>query len=124
MTTTPIPATFPETDDELLGILKRERNARRSEPPGLFKKYLVLKRDGSPVSRDAQYLVLRLDTDAAAREAAITYAMGLIGQGKEEYARDIIRWVHILRAESGEAPPIHPNLKEMYEEAKREVLGE
>lgn len=41
---------------------------------GLFQKYCVTKRDGSPVDPDAVYFVLRLDTDAMARVAARAYA--------------------------------------------------
>lgn len=41
---------------------------------GLFRKYLIHKADGSPVDPNADYFVLRLDTDPAARAAALTYA--------------------------------------------------
>ena len=41
---------------------------------GLFNKYKIEKADGSPVDPNAIYFVLRLDTDVAAREAAIFYA--------------------------------------------------
>lgn len=40
----------------------------------LYKKYVVTKADGTPVDPEAQYLVLRLDTDGCARVAAIFYA--------------------------------------------------
>jgi hypothetical protein len=41
---------------------------------GLFGKYIVHKADGSPVSPEADYFVLRLDTDPAARAAVLEYA--------------------------------------------------
>ncbi|GAI86928.1 unnamed protein product [marine sediment metagenome] len=40
----------------------------------LYGKYVVAKADGTPVDPEAQYLVLRLDTDGCARAAAIFYA--------------------------------------------------
>lgn len=46
-----------------------ERNA-----DSLYYKYLVTKADGSPVDPKADYFVLRLDTDPAARLAAYCYA--------------------------------------------------
>jgi hypothetical protein len=41
---------------------------------GFYRKYTITKADGSPVDPNAQYLVLRLDTDRAACLAALTYA--------------------------------------------------
>ena len=41
---------------------------------GLHRKYIVTKTDGSPTDPDADYFVLRIDTDAHARHAARTYA--------------------------------------------------
>lgn len=40
----------------------------------LYDKYVIAKRDGSPIDPEAQYFVLRLDTDGCAREAARVYA--------------------------------------------------
>ncbi len=40
----------------------------------LFQKYVIAKSDGSPVNPSADYFVLRLDTDPAARVAARAYA--------------------------------------------------
>ena len=37
-------------------------------------RYKITKRDGSPIDPKAQYFVLRLDSDACAREAARVYA--------------------------------------------------
>lgn len=59
---------------------------------GLYNKYKVEKTDGSPVSPDAQYLVLRLDTDMAAREAALCYASA-IAVTMPQLAVDIFAWV-------------------------------
>lgn len=41
---------------------------------GIYGKYIIQKADGSPVDPQAVYFVLRLDTDLAARSAALTYA--------------------------------------------------
>lgn len=41
---------------------------------GLYDKYTVVKNDGSMTDSDADYFVLRLDTDPHAREAALAYA--------------------------------------------------
>ena len=38
------------------------------------KKYIILNADGTPVDPRGDYLVLRLDTDSAARAAAYIYA--------------------------------------------------
>jgi hypothetical protein len=44
---------------------------------GLYGKYVITKADGSPVDPSADYFVLRLDTDPAARAAARTYARNM-----------------------------------------------
>lgn len=41
---------------------------------GLYGKYIVSKADGTPIDPSADYFVLRLDSDPAAREAALRYA--------------------------------------------------
>lgn len=40
----------------------------------LYGKYIVTKRDGTPTDPDAEYFVLRIDTDPAARAALNAYA--------------------------------------------------
>jgi len=40
----------------------------------LYGKYLIDKADGTPTDPHAAYFVLRLDTDPAARAAALAYA--------------------------------------------------
>jgi hypothetical protein len=45
-----------------------------NDPKGLYNKYQVTKTDGSPVDPEAEYFVLRLDTDEAARAALACYA--------------------------------------------------
>jgi hypothetical protein len=47
---------------------------QKSAPPVPGQKYVIRKTDGSPADPDARYLVLRLDTDPFARQAAATYA--------------------------------------------------
>jgi len=58
----------------------------------LYKKYHITKADGSPCDDEAQYFVLRLDTDSAARAAAVTYANCIVVD-KPEFANDIYLWV-------------------------------
>ncbi len=48
-----------------------------TEATGLKKKYIVTKADGSAVDPDAQYFVLRIDTDRCARLALRTYARAI-----------------------------------------------
>jgi hypothetical protein len=47
---------------------------------GLYEKYRVSKVDGSPVDPGAKYFVLRLDTDRAARIAAIAYCEAILSE--------------------------------------------
>lgn len=47
------------------------------EQQGILNKYIVTKTDGSPVDPNARYFVLRIDTDEAARSAALTYATAI-----------------------------------------------
>ena len=41
---------------------------------GLYGKYTVIKANGEPIDPDAQYFVLRIDTDKHARVALEAYA--------------------------------------------------
>lgn len=45
---------------------------------GLYQKYNITKIDGSPINPNAQYFVLRLDTDRAARIATLAYAEAIL----------------------------------------------
>ena len=58
----------------------------------LFNKYQIEKTDGSPVDPEAQYFVLRVDTDPAARYAVLQYA-SYIGASDPEFADELRRWV-------------------------------
>jgi hypothetical protein len=58
----------------------------------LFKKYVITKSDGSPVDPAAQYFVLRIDTDPAARHAVLMYASH-IGANDPQFADDLRQWV-------------------------------
>lgn len=80
-----VPLVFPHSIDVSFELINmgfvaylREEYSIPSKPSsdddGLYNKYIVTKRDGSPVDPDAFYFVLRLDTDMAAREAALCYA--------------------------------------------------
>jgi hypothetical protein len=41
---------------------------------GLYNKYIIFKSDDSPIDPEAQYFVLRIDKDQAARVAVLAYA--------------------------------------------------
>jgi hypothetical protein len=59
---------------------------------GLYPKYAVTKTDGTAVNPKADYFVLRLDTDAYARDVMWIYA-GLIGNDNPQLAEDLRRKV-------------------------------
>ncbi len=69
----------------------------------LFGKYIIQKADGSPVDSDAQYFVLRLDTDSAARRAALRYA-SIISPDDPEFAEEIFQWVIRCERKAGSEP--------------------
>ena len=57
---------------------------------GLYQKYIIQKSDGTPVDPNADYFVLRLDTDSKAR-AAIRFYANRIYQENPKLAEDIWR---------------------------------
>jgi hypothetical protein len=61
---------------KLMDALKAHRDYvwKPTTPQGLDSKYIIAKTDGSPVDPGADYYLLRLDSDPAARWAAIHYA--------------------------------------------------
>jgi hypothetical protein len=61
---------------------------------GLFSKYIIQKADGSPVDPGAQYFVLRLDTDKAARIAIRAYIQEL--SDEDVLKQDLIDWIKRL----------------------------
>lgn len=56
---------------------------------GLYDKYDIKKKDGTPVDDDAVYFVLRLDTDPHARRAAEIYAAHC-REDNPELAQDLL----------------------------------
>jgi hypothetical protein len=58
----------------------------------LFNKYEIKKGDGSPVDPEAQYFVLRIDTDPAARFAIVAYA-SFIKRSDPQFSRELLVWV-------------------------------
>jgi hypothetical protein len=58
----------------------------------LFNKYKIKKGDGSPVDPSAQYFVLRIDTDPAARFAIVAYA-NFIKRSDPQFSRELLAWV-------------------------------
>jgi len=51
-----------------------------SKIEGLYNKYIITKADGTPVDPNADYFVLRLDTDSNARGALRNYANRIQGK--------------------------------------------
>lgn len=61
---------------------------------GLFNKYIIQKADGSPIDPNAQYFVLRLDTDIAARIAVRAYIQEL--SDGDVLKQNLIDWIKCL----------------------------
>lgn len=55
---------------------------------GLTSKYIIQKANGAPIDENAEYLVLRLDTDPHARSAALHYAEA-VGKDNPVFASDL-----------------------------------
>lgn len=64
---------------------------------GIYGKYIIKKTDGSDIDPNACYFVLRLDSDAAAQDAARTYAEQT---DNEELANDILMCLEELHRPS------------------------
>ena len=62
---------------------------------GLYDKYIVTKADGSSVDLEAQYFVLRIDTDPCARLALRTYITQCAYQ-HPQLALDLKHWLDIV----------------------------
>lgn len=58
----------------------------------LFNKYIVQKSDGSPVDPRAQYFVLRIDTDPAARHALNAYALHIF-KDDPQFSGQLLAWI-------------------------------
>src|SRR5574341_885094 len=58
----------------------------------LFRKYDIKKADGSPTDPNAQYFVLRIDTDPAARSAVRNYAES-IARIDPWFSEELLAWV-------------------------------
>ena len=68
----------------------------------LYPKYRIEKTNGKLIDPTAQYFVLRLDTDPAARVAMLAYAAEVERDGEVEFAEQIRDWVASLAsAEEG-----------------------
>lgn len=57
----------------------------------LYRKFEIAKTNGNPVDPLAQYFVLRIDTDHAARVALLAYA-DVIERGEPEFASQLRLW--------------------------------
>lgn len=62
----------------------------------LFSKYHITKNDGSPVDPNAQYFVLRIDTDVHAQIAVMAYAQS-IEKTDWDFAEELRDWVIATR---------------------------
>ncbi len=58
----------------------------------LYCKYEINKTNGEPTDPNAQYFVLRIDTDSAARAALLVYA-DEIENDEPEFANQLRVWV-------------------------------
>lgn len=59
---------------------------------GLYRKYKIEKSDGTPTDPQAQYFVLRIDSDMAAREALKAYA-GFIRRYDPDFSAELLQWL-------------------------------
>lgn len=66
----------------------------------LYNKYTVTHTDGSPTDPAAQYFVLRIDTDYAARWALSTY-ISSIQEREPEFAKQLAEWLESTPVDSG-----------------------
>ena len=67
---------------------------------GLYGKYKIEKADGSPVDPEADYLVLRLDSDKHARIAALAYAESVMSENTLLASDLLWRVANYLKAEN------------------------
>jgi hypothetical protein len=65
----------------------------------LYRKYHIAKVDGTPIDPAAQYFVLRIDTDPAARQALLHYAK-CIEATNPQFAAELRGWVGLLQPPS------------------------
>lgn len=73
-----------------------------TEPMTLYKKYHITKNSGQPADPDAQYFVLRLDTDPAARKALRAYAAQMKVQGELIFHKQLLDWLGTIEAKINE----------------------
>lgn len=71
----------------------------------LFQKYNITKNDGSPIDPNAQYFVLRVDTDLVARKAVLRYS-SYISHTDPEFAEELYRWVMKYETNEERYPPL------------------
>ena len=58
-------------------------------------KYIITKRDGTPMDEDAQYFVLRVDKDPHARVALAAYTQSVMSDNRN-FAHDLRGWLASL----------------------------
>jgi len=68
----------------------------------LYRKFEIQKTNGDPVDPLAQYFVLRIDTDYAARVALLAYAVEMAKQGEIEFANQLSEWVAQFKEQAEE----------------------
>jgi hypothetical protein len=77
--------------------------------PSNGQKYVIQKADGSPADPNARYLVLRLDTDLFAREAAQTYADAV--EEANPHLADAVRTACAAKVKAGWRLPPSPRCR-------------
>ena len=68
----------------------------------LYNKYVVTKADGSSVDPEAQYFILRIDTDPAARYALNAYALHIF-KDNPQFAGELLAWIEKCEIASNKA---------------------
>jgi hypothetical protein len=61
----------------------------------LHNKYIISKTDGTPMDDEAEYFVLRLDTDPIARKAIWVYSL-LLGIENPTFADELRKWIKTI----------------------------
>ena len=83
-----------------VGIECDNDETKQDNKRGVYGKYIISKVSGEPVDPEAQYFVLRLDTDDAAVEAARTYAVHSMAYGGNQYfGKALLEWIREIRRE-------------------------
>lgn len=64
----------------------------------LYNKYVVSKTNREPIDKNAQYFVLRVDTDNCAKKALLVYADEIEKSGDIDFAQQIRNMIGDINA--------------------------